>query len=54
MCIRDSALSEQERAQIREVLNSEAFQDKSPREIYATLLEDVYKRQGDNSTAVKS
>ena len=34
------ALSEQERAQIREVLNSEAFQDKSPREIYATLLDE--------------
>lgn len=34
------ALSEQERAQIREVLNSEAFQDKSPREVYATLLDE--------------
>jgi len=33
-------LSEQERAQIRDVLNSEAFQDKSPREIYATLLDE--------------
>ena len=33
-------LSEQERAQIREVLNSETFQDKSPREIYATLLDE--------------
>ena len=34
------ALSEQERAQIREVLNSETFQDKSPREIYATLMDE--------------
>lgn len=34
------ALSEQERAQIRDVLNSESFQDKSPREIYATLLDE--------------
>jgi putative transposase len=34
------ALSEQERAQVRDVLNSEAFQDKSPREIYATLLDE--------------
>jgi putative transposase len=33
-------LSEQERAEIREVLNSETFQDKSPREIYATLLDE--------------
>jgi putative transposase len=33
-------LSEQERAEIREVLNSEAFQDKSPREIYATLMDE--------------
>ena len=33
------ALSEQERAQVREVLNSETFQDKSPREVYATLLD---------------
>lgn len=34
------AFSEQERAQIRDVLNSEAFRDKSPREIYATLLDE--------------
>jgi putative transposase len=32
-------LSEQERAQVREVLNSETFQDKSPREVYATLFD---------------
>lgn len=33
-------MSEQERAQVREVLNSETFQDKSPREVYATLLDE--------------
>ena len=34
------ALSEEERAQIREVLNSERFADCSPREVYATLLDE--------------
>ena len=33
------ALSEEERSQVREVLNSEEFQDQAPREIYATLLD---------------
>jgi putative transposase len=33
-------LSEQERDQVRELLNSEAFQDKAPREVYATLLDE--------------
>lgn len=37
------ALSEEERAQVRDVLNNETFQDKSPREVYATLLDqDIY------------
>jgi putative transposase len=34
------ALSAEERAQIREVLNSERFADCSPREVYATLLDE--------------
>ena len=34
------ALSAEERAQIREVLNSERFADASPREVYATLLDE--------------
>jgi putative transposase len=34
------ALSEEERAHIREVLNSERFADSSPREVYATLLDE--------------
>lgn len=34
------ALSPEERAQIREVLNSERFADSSPREVYATLLDE--------------
>ena len=34
------ALSEEERAQIRELLNSERFADASPREVYATLLDE--------------
>lgn len=34
------ALSEEERAQIRELLNSERFADSSPREVYATLLDE--------------
>ncbi len=34
------ALSAEERAQIREVLDSERFADASPREVYATLLDE--------------
>lgn len=34
------ALSDAEKAEVRHVLNSERFQDQSPREIYATLLDD--------------
>lgn len=37
------ALSEAERVKVREVLNSECFMDKAPRQVYATLLdEDTY------------
>jgi putative transposase len=37
------ALSDEEKAEVRDVLNSERFQDQSPREVYATLLdEDEY------------
>jgi putative transposase len=34
------ALGEEERAQLRDVLNSERFADCSPREVYATLLDE--------------
>jgi len=34
------ALSQEERVQVRETLNSERFQDSSPREVYATLLDE--------------
>lgn len=34
------ALSEQERAEVRAVLNSERFQDCPPRQVYATLLDE--------------
>lgn len=34
------ALSEEERAQVRAVLNSERFMDQSAREVYATLLDE--------------
>jgi putative transposase len=34
------ALSEKERNEVRTVLNSERFQDQSPREVYATLLDE--------------
>ncbi len=34
------ALSETEKAEVRQVLNSERFQDCSPRQVYATLLDD--------------
>ena len=34
------ALSDEEKAQIRTVLNSERFMDQSPREVYATLLDE--------------
>jgi putative transposase len=33
-------LSEQERAEVRDILNSPRFQDKSPRQVYATLLDE--------------
>jgi putative transposase len=37
------ALSDEEKDEVRNVLNSERFQDQSPREVYATLLdEDEY------------
>lgn len=37
------ALTNAERAEVRDVLNSERFQDQSPRQVYATLLdEDEY------------
>ncbi len=37
------ALSDEERGEVRTVLNSERFQDQSPRQVYATLLdEDEY------------
>ena len=34
------ALNEPERAEVREVLNSEQFRDAPPRQVYATLLDD--------------
>lgn len=34
------ALSAAEKAQVREELNSERFQDQAPREVYATLLDE--------------
>lgn len=34
------ALSADERARVREVLNSERFMDKAPRQVYATLLDE--------------
>jgi putative transposase len=37
------ALSREEKAEVRQVLNSERFQDAAPRQVYATLLdEEVY------------
>ena len=33
-------LSQAEKAEVREVLNSERFQDQAPREVYATLLDE--------------
>lgn len=36
----DRALSDEEKAEIRAVLNSERFCDSSPREVYATLLDE--------------
>ena len=39
----ERALSAEEKAEIRAILNSERFYDSSPREVYATLLdEDIY------------
>jgi len=34
------ALSPEEKAQVRALLNSERFYDEAPREVYATLLDD--------------
>jgi putative transposase len=36
----ERALSQQEREQVRETLNSERFQDSAPRQVYATLLDE--------------
>jgi putative transposase len=36
----ERALSQQEREQVRETLNSERFQDSAPRQAYATLLDE--------------
>jgi putative transposase len=36
----ERALSEEEQAQVRQVLNSERFQDCAPRQVYATLLDE--------------
>ncbi len=36
----DRALSAEERAQVRDVLNSERFQDQAPRQVYAQLLDE--------------
>ena len=36
----ERALSVEERAEVRETLNSERFWDSSPREVYATLLDE--------------
>jgi putative transposase len=35
------ALTPTEKATVREVLNSERFQDQAPREVYATLLDEA-------------
>ena len=35
-----NALTEQERRQVRDVLNSERFQDRAPRQVYAALLDE--------------
>jgi len=36
----ERALSQEEKNQVRQVLNSERFQDSSPRQVYATLLDE--------------
>ncbi|MCD4728397.1 MAG: IS3 family transposase [Pirellulales bacterium] len=36
----ERALSQEEKVQVRRVLNSERFQDSSPRQVYATLLDE--------------
>jgi putative transposase len=36
----ERALSNEEKAEVREVLNSERFCDSSPRQVYATLLDE--------------
>jgi putative transposase len=34
------AISQEEKSEVRQVLNSERFQDFAPREVYATLLDE--------------
>jgi putative transposase len=34
------ALSQNEKAEVRQMLNSQRFQDSAPREVYATLLDE--------------
>jgi len=36
----ERALSQEEKDQVRQVLNSERFQDSAPRQVYATLLDE--------------
>lgn len=36
----ERALSEEEKVQVRQALNGERFQDSSPRQVYATLLDE--------------
>ena len=36
----ERALSQEEKVQVRQVLNSERFQDSAPRQVYATLLDE--------------
>ena len=36
----EPALSSEERVEVREMLNSERFMDKAPRQVYATLLDE--------------
>ena len=36
----ERALSQEEKVQVRRVLNSERFQDSSPRQVYATMLDE--------------
>jgi putative transposase len=47
------ALSQVEKIKVREELNSERFQDRSPREVYATLMDEGRYLRTDSTSLIQ-